>query len=344
MSKKRIFAVIAILALLVIIPITVLVGQKQQDIRQRASGEEATVFFGEIGNNNITPLTELNLSPNQEKVLGIFIDTGNIPITGFDITVSLANVLQNATINSAGFGTDSEKFEKEISKETNLTNGIIHLEKVTDNTSQTIKGKLHIGSVAFTVKPNTNGNGIIGVTRAEITSYGRNDPLTVDMSKTLAYTISSAPNPTDTPTPTSTPIPPTPIPTTPPTITTTPTPFPVLSGLVATCIDNKIDLSWDPIAGASRYLLRLNDRGNDETTNLVTPEDWVKGPTDVYNDALPTTVGSDGKVHYRKETSVGTNYTWWIHASKTPPGSDTSDPNIQSSYAVGLVFTCPSLE
>lgn len=202
--NRRNLTLLVILILVVAVPLIVMVSQKSQDIRQRASGEEAIVFFAELGSSNITPLTQINLSPDQQKVLGIFIDSGNININGFDITVSIANALQYVTINSAGEGTDSEKFEKLLARDLDQANGIIHFAKVTDDTSKVIKGKLHIGSIAFTVKSNVNGSGTIGVTRAEITSYGRN-PLTVDKSKTLAYIIGSFSNPTNTPT--QTPIP-----------------------------------------------------------------------------------------------------------------------------------------
>lgn len=203
--NKKVIGIIAILLLLVIIPLTVLVSQKQQDIRQRASeSEEATVFFANVGSSNPTILSQISLSSNDQQVLALYVDTGNISIQSFDITINLRNALQYVTIREVNEGTDAQRFETETVKRIDQSSGIIRFGKVTQNTTQPIRGKLYLGWIAFSVKPDaSNASGVIDITRAELTSYGR-DPLTVDKSKTLAYTIGSSSNPTNTPTPSPT--------------------------------------------------------------------------------------------------------------------------------------------
>lgn len=216
--NKKLIGIIAILLLVVAIPITVFISQKEQDVRQRATGEEATVFFAERGSTNSATLSQINISPNQQKVLELFVDTGTNSINGFDITLNLGNALQHVTITDASEGTDAQRFETEIFKQINPTTGVIRFSKVTSDSTQAIQGKLHLGSIAFTVQSNANGTGNIGVTRAEITSPTRSAPLTTALS-TLSYSIETSPPPTATPTTpsaaTNTPTPTTPVPTVP---------------------------------------------------------------------------------------------------------------------------------
>lgn len=203
--NKKLLGIVIIL-ILIAIPLTVFIAQKQQEVRQRATGEEANIFF--TGGDQ-TPISQITLTPGRQATLALYVDTGAININGFDITVSLANALSLVTINDAVEGADASKFNSSVFRDIDRANGAIRFAKVSTDSSQNINGRLHLGSVIFTVNTSAQGSGNIGVTAAQITSPGRSTELTKTMP-TLSYTISTSstvtPPPTNTPTPTSTPI------------------------------------------------------------------------------------------------------------------------------------------
>ncbi len=205
---KKLLGTIAIILILIAIPLTVFIAQKQQEIRQKASGEDTTVFL--TSDTNI--ITSISLTPGGQATLALYVDTGANRLNGFDITVNLSNALNLITIQSAEEGKDAQNFNTPIFKDIDKTNGTIRFAKVTTDTSANIFGRLHLGTVNFTVNTSASGQGTVGVTSALLTSPNKTSGLTVALP-TLKYIINSSTTPTNTPVPTNTPAPsPTPAP------------------------------------------------------------------------------------------------------------------------------------
>lgn len=189
-SKKKLLIIISLLAVVIAIPLTVFIAQKQQEIRQGAAGKETMVFFADLGSTSPTALSQIFLSPNQQKILALYLDTDSIPINGYQIIVSFGSLLPYVNIREIEEGADANQFGSLVFKDFDQTTGKIRFAKTTPpDSSSIIQGKLHLGSIAFSVKDNASGNGSINVSWAEITSFGRDNP-TVDLSS-LPFTIGS---------------------------------------------------------------------------------------------------------------------------------------------------------
>lgn len=196
---KKSFIIISLLAVVIAIPLTVFISQQQQEIRQRASGREAAVFFAELGNTSPTALSQISLSPGQQKIIALYLDTGSISINGYDIIINFGAILQSVTVNEVAEGADANKFDSLIFKDFDQTTGKIRFARTNINVSQVIKGKLHLGSVSFTAKSDASGTGTIDIAYAEIISPGR-DKLTVDLSPLPLAIGGTPPSPTAAPT------------------------------------------------------------------------------------------------------------------------------------------------
>lgn len=198
-EKKRLFAFLAVALIVIAIPLTVFISKKQQVIKQRASGKQISLYFANSGNCN-TPLTSMNLMPNQSTPLSLCLSAGTdyiAGISGFNITLSSSNSL---TFQSANTTTDADRFGSEPSPQRLNQNKAIHFTRIltSNNISDT---PLRI--LDFTALTTVAENGNIAISTAEIASLTQDELLTVE-NPALAY--NSTPS-SSTATPTPTPIP-----------------------------------------------------------------------------------------------------------------------------------------
>jgi len=197
LSKKKV-AGITVLILVIGIGATIIAVQRSTEYRQRASGEDTSLFFSE-GAGCGNPKTDTSFSPGQSYDISICLNSNGKSIDGFDIKITPGN---SVTFTAISNGTDGEKLESEIYRE--ITNGEIRFTKATVNINLVLSGSaLYLGRITLTA--GNSGSGEITATQADITSSGA---LTV-AKPTLSYTIGGTPPiATSTPTPTPTPNPP----------------------------------------------------------------------------------------------------------------------------------------
>ena len=207
-SKKKMLEIGFVLLALVAIPLTVFVAQKQQETRQRAAGEQVSMFFSQ-GDNCLSQVTNLTPIVGQQMILSLCLQTNSIPISAFDFKTDLGNTLNFVTDFTLTEGVDASKF-----------NALFLNNLVQDNTgsyARFAKGStadpvlevnnqpLQLAKETFTVS--SVGSGSISVRNdAQITSPTvPNAVLTVALP-TLSYTIING-DPTTTIVPTPSPIP-----------------------------------------------------------------------------------------------------------------------------------------
>lgn len=192
---------IFVLAIVAAIPLTVLIAQRQQEIRQRAGGptsmpfppsnfalkfspSEATVKTGE----NFT--VEILLDPGSNQVSGtdLFLsyNTGTISLAGF--TASKTGYLNDTLINKIGIGT---------------------FQYAAVNTGSTLNNPYESFSLGtLTFKALTAGTAKVMVASVQVTALGQVDPLTAGNVSWGTYTVADQITPTSAPvTPTNTPAP-----------------------------------------------------------------------------------------------------------------------------------------
>lgn len=230
MSSNASKTVSALLLLLIVaaLPITVFFAQHQQDIRQRAAGEQVSLFFTKQGSN--IPITSTVLQTNTTGIVDLYLDAQSINISGFDLTITISG--QELTLSQVNEGSGAQKFNSKIFN--NISNGAhtVRFSKVTTDTNQVINGIIHLASITLAAGANTE-QGSISFTTATITSPSFDSALTV-AKNSLQYIISLPPTPTPTPSQPPTPtIPPPPTGTPFPTATPTRIPSPTLIPLAA---------------------------------------------------------------------------------------------------------------
>lgn len=186
-EKKKLFAFLAVILIVIIIPLTVIVSRQQQEIRQRASGQQTSLYFASSGNCN-KPLASISLTPDQFTPLSLCLRAGTdytFGISGFNIALSASNSL---IFQSANTTADADKFGSEPSPQILNGNKTIHFTRIrTDHDiSDTILRVLD-----FTVRTTVAENGSITITTAEIVSLSQDPQLTVE-SSVLSY--NSAPS------------------------------------------------------------------------------------------------------------------------------------------------------
>lgn len=180
--------IIALLVVVLAIPLTVFIAQKQQEIRQRAAGEQTSLYFmpGTDCNALTTQTTSVSLNIGQQYTYSLCLDGGSNNISGFDITMSFGNAFSLATISDMSEGRDAARFNNEFLKTLDRQTGIGRFAKGNTNTSQVIQGKLQLAQMSFT--PTQVGSGTVAVSNATISSITSETALTVS-KPTVSYTI-----------------------------------------------------------------------------------------------------------------------------------------------------------
>lgn len=233
LSRKKL-TIFVLLTIVAIIPLTVFIAQKQQEVRQRAAGEQAVLSFRKPDDNTI--LTTFNVVEGKQTTLNLYLDTP-ININGYDITLVFnspggdPNLL---TLDSVVDGVDASKFNTVLFNHIiDRTNNSIHVGKVNTDSSRIINGSLQLLTIHSTV--NSLGTSTVSIIKADITSASNTTFLTTNIPLIFNYTVTETISPSITSTttltnsPTLTPIPsatniPTPTPTSTPIPTNTPVP------------------------------------------------------------------------------------------------------------------------
>lgn len=191
-TKNKIFLLAVIILVAIAIPLTIIQVQKQQEIRQRAAGEDMLLY---LANNEscISPLMTLPLTSAYPPLyICLAAGTNKEGISGFNITLSAASL----TFSSAEATSQSQAgFDMQIANTTNTLNIRGFIKNIDNNVPVTTSLPLLKFNVAT---PQNSGN--ITITTTEITSLKQDAYLTVATSP-LSFGTGAAAAPTPTPTP-----------------------------------------------------------------------------------------------------------------------------------------------
>ncbi len=201
LGDRKKLSILAILVIAGTLALTVFVAQKQQEIRQRAAGEQ-TAFFFSTGTGCSNPVTTTSFPPRAIYTLSLCLNTNNTGVSivnGFDVTIAKGSGI---TFTGISDGVDGTKLTSPYFNKMN-SDGSIRFGRI-DNTGVTISGTaLDLGKITLTTA--TSGTGNISMTNAQVVSP--TSPTTeLSVAKPiLPYTIAVTNTPTPVPsTPTST--------------------------------------------------------------------------------------------------------------------------------------------
>lgn len=122
-SVRNHIKIIFILIILIIIPLTVMIAQKQQDVRQRAAGEGVYLYFTKAGETS--PITNINLKPGDTIRLALNLD---IPTGSNVINYSVITKFEGLSIISIenlGDGANAQNKFKESGPPIKLENNSV---------------------------------------------------------------------------------------------------------------------------------------------------------------------------------------------------------------------------
>lgn len=224
LKKSKYLGLIAVLAIVAAVPLTVLIAQMNQDVRQRASEVVTSPPFPPT----VTPSNsgQLVLLPaNYSFVIGTSFDVDllltSTNFTGVDTTVRFdPQILELLSFTPERTSSSVPVFNNELIKTTDNTTGSFRYAAV--NTTNAMQGGI-IGKLRFRTK--TLGNSYVTFENAQVTMLGYNGAIDIASNSTGATyivqtetptaTLTLAPTATVTPTniPTITQVPPTATPT-----------------------------------------------------------------------------------------------------------------------------------
>ncbi|MBI2033437.1 MAG: hypothetical protein HYT10_03190 [Candidatus Levybacteria bacterium] len=252
--------VTAIVLLILAIPITVLIAQQQQEIRQRASEPVTSPYpTTEIG---FTP-DSLQIAPTQFAVTNLWLHTPE-SITGVNLMITFTPLF--ADIISFTPSTAFDSVVKNTIVRVSSTFGALYITLVNTN-GLPPTGNIQLGTLS--VKGISSGTSTINIGNQQLTALGKTDAVT-NVTKYYTKVVVALPTNTPTPNPTNTPTP------VPPTATPTSTPTPViLTGDINA--DGFIDIldfnTWrDEFIGIRTT--KLSDLNHDATIDLLDFNIW----------------------------------------------------------------------
>lgn len=215
-KDPKILKLIAIITVIAVIPLTVFLAQKQQELRQRASELPATPPLPPaVVSLKLSP-AELTISPETNIEIALSVVPGQNRITGVDLTLTY----NKEVINMTSFSPNATSLNNQLMAE--IKDGIFHF--TATNTQQDLLNQpdqeVPLGKLTFVAK--SQGRGKIEFQNIQVTALGYDGALSTVNNSVGVYTVASI---TPTSLPTSTPVPTaTPLPTSTPTITPTPQP------------------------------------------------------------------------------------------------------------------------
>ncbi len=204
--KRKWATILTLVIIAVVLPLTVYLSLRQQELRQHASATQTNIYFADPATE--APITALSLAPGEEKKVGIYINTNSNYINGFDIIFSYPADDSFSHVDLAP-GTYVTKFNTVLYQDT--VNAHFAAVDTTVPPLTTITGAVQIATIDM-VGGTAGKSGSFRVTSAMVIAPVSSVPLSVD-TPTLPYTIGSISSPTLSPTlppgvsPTSTPMP-----------------------------------------------------------------------------------------------------------------------------------------
>lgn len=180
--SNRFVGFMVALLLVAAIPLTIFLVQRQQELRQRAAGEQASFYF--TTPNGTTPLVTVATDAGQSLTLNLFLDTGTNTINGFDVTVATTGDL---TFSQLVEGPDAARFPTKVFGDITNAGHTLRFTKVNSSTSESASGKLLLGTITFTTL-NTPSSGAIEVVKTIVTSPATSVSLAV-FKPIVSYTI-----------------------------------------------------------------------------------------------------------------------------------------------------------
>lgn len=195
-TATKYFGVLLIVILVASIPLTIALVKQQQDLRQRASGEQSSVYFApDDGSTNPGPLSSITIPPPGQQVnVRMFVNTGfagtNIAIDSFDITINFPGL----TLASVTSGNGADRFNTPFLGPPDTIDNQNHafrFSKGSTSATANISGVLHIATLTFTAI-STTGTGTVSFGRTDLASFGS----LLSVSKvTINYAIGQVPSP-----------------------------------------------------------------------------------------------------------------------------------------------------
>jgi len=198
-SRKKIIGIVVLVLVIVAIPLTVWIAQRQQELRQRAAGEQTTLFFSE-GDTCSSEITELGLTIGDEMTLSICLETNNFPVNGYDFKVDMGNLYDFADITPSE-GSDAGVFEVPLHSEEgeDKAGKYIHFAKVS---TQNVAGgtdatQLNLARLSLVIK--SVGTGTLSIREdKQVTSPNVPDQSLSIGIQPLSYTIATITGPAKT--------------------------------------------------------------------------------------------------------------------------------------------------
>lgn len=231
-KKSRLVSIGILLFIILIIPLTVIIAQQVQDIRQRATDSQTPPPLppGGAVSLTMTPnIFNLTIGAATPTSAQIVINAGSNNITGVDFTFSY----NPAMIKVVGF-TPATGFDSELYKTIDNTTGKLRFAAVDTTTATANTGSVPVGTIQFS--GSTVGSSTGTFQSVQITALGYTGALPNTTNDTATFTTAAQatftpvpPTATNTPVPptaTTTPLPPTATATVPP-ATNTPTQAPL---------------------------------------------------------------------------------------------------------------------
>jgi len=212
MHKKNLVLLITLGIIVVTIPLTVFVAQKQQKIRQQAAISEIppSLYFAiamKDNKDNPVAINRLSLKPGESVTVSLRLNTNSKDINGFDITLKSQSIL---AITKTDPGADAILFDTEIFNAINGLDNSLNFSRVSSNTTKSTLGQ-NLDLLQITLKAQSGGNGTIQILKADFTS-----PSLESQGFVPGVTVASLPfdilGPTSPPLPTSIPTPTPPVP------------------------------------------------------------------------------------------------------------------------------------
>lgn len=187
LSKKKLLGFLVVLFLVAAVPLTVFIARQQQDIRQRASGTEATLFWGE--NSCHQPITStLQAAPGEQKVLVLCMNT-SVPVNSFQLKLALNNALSVGSINSILEGAAAQQLRQAFAKSFGEVGPQTFFFSKGDNERQLLGANLELAKATVTAGSQTS-SGTISFTHNDVVLSSPNRATGISVSlPTLSYTI-----------------------------------------------------------------------------------------------------------------------------------------------------------
>ena len=207
MPKKNLVFFITLGIIVIAIPLTVFVAQKQQEIRQKAATLETPPSLYFAMEDSSVAIDRLSLRPGESVIVSLRLNTNSKDINGFDITLQSQNIL---AITKTDPGTNALLFDTELFNAINGLDNSLNFSRVSsDTTKSTLRQNLDLLQITLTGQ--SGGDGTIKIVKADLTS-----PSLESQAFVPRVTVSSLPfdilGPTSPPLPTSIPTPTPPLP------------------------------------------------------------------------------------------------------------------------------------